>query len=249
MLQHYKDYAVPLLRLLVELPGGWGTRADVSQQFLERHRDEIPERQFEVIARIGEQRWYVWLDWARDELKKMGLMDASKPGLWRITQAGRDWLAANPSESHVERPRPARSLGREPAERPGATVVPRGITLEMLEQTRQVMSPDQFRQVWGAIYDQIVAEERRKAITPVNDRFLAEKTRVIVQRVQDFLQGRSTESPKSETVCDWIFICYNLELFREGAALWQYVNKDETNPWQYERTMRLSAACRARVSP
>jgi hypothetical protein len=205
MLQHYKDYAVPLLRLLVELPGGWGTRADVSQQFLERHRDEIPERQF-----------------------------------------GR---AANPSESHVERPRPARSLGREPAERPGATVVPRGITLEMLEQTRQVMSPDQFRQVWGAIYDQIVAEERRKAITPVNDRFLAEKTRVIVQRVQDFLQGRSTESPKSETVCDWIFICYNLELFREGAALWQYVNKDETNPWQYERTMRLSAACRARVSP
>ena len=126
-------------------------------------------------------------------------------------------------------------------------VVPSGITLEMLEQTRQMMPPDQFRQIWGGIYDQVLAEERRKAITPVNDRFLAEKARVIVQRVQDYLQGRSTESPKSETVCDWIFTCYNLELYREGAALWRYVNKDEVNAWQYERTAKLSAACRART--
>jgi hypothetical protein len=247
MLQHYKDYAVPLLRLLADLPGGWETRAEVSHQFLQRFRDEIPEGHFELMPRYGKEKWYVWLAWARDDLKKTGFMDASKIGVWRITQAGRDWLAANPDASHVVEPRTGRPVRSEPPERPGTVVVPRGITLEMLEQTRQVMPPDQFRQIWGGIYDQVLAEERRKAITPVNDRFLAEKTRAIVQRVQDFLQSRSNESPKSEVVCDWIFICYNLDLFREGAALWQYVNQDETNPWQYERTMKLSAACRTRI--
>ena len=76
---------------------------------------------------------------------------------------------------------------------------------------------------------------------------LLERIRPLVQRIQDFLQGRGNESPKSEIVCDWIFICYTLELYREGAALWRYVNKDEVNAWQYERTAKFSTACRARV--
>lgn len=140
-----------------------------------------------------------------------------------------------------------RSVRGEPPERSTISIVPQGVTLEMLEQTRQAMSADQFRQIWGGIYEQVLAEERRRAITPVSDRLLAEKARAIVQRIQDFLQGRSTESPKSETVCDWIFVCYNLELYREGAALWRYVNKDDVNAWQYERTAKFSTACRARV--
>jgi len=247
MLQHWYDYAAPLLWLLADLPGELQTRAQVSQQFLERYGDQIPEKQHEIIESYGKERWYVWLDWARDDLKKMGFMDASAPGVWRITQSGRDWMAANPGESNVLRRGGRRSVGDERPERPAAAVVPQGITLEMLEQTREVMPADQFRQIWGGIYEQVLAEERRKAITPVNDRFLAERARVIVQRVQDFLQGRSNESPKSETVCDWIFTCYILDLFREGAALWRYVNKDEVNAWQYERTAKFSAACRTRV--
>lgn len=122
-----------------------------------------------------------------------------------------------------------------------------GITLEMLERIRHVMSPEEFRQDWGELYDRLATEERAKWITVVTDKQLVERTRAIVQRIHGFLQGSSTDAPKSETVCDWIFICYTLELHREGAALWQYVNKDEVNTWQYERTAKFSAACRARA--
>jgi hypothetical protein len=251
--RRYDDYYVPLLRLLGELQDGRGQTRTIQDAFWERYESCIPSEHLVTIRQGREEKWRNVLDWARKELKDRGLLEMPRHGEWRITQAGRDWLRLNPNATHFDRS-PERMQGLPEKDiRPSTTravpLAPAGISLEMLEQTRQVMPPDQFRQIWGGIYDQILAEEQRKAITPVTDRFLAEKTRSIVQRVQDFLQGRSTESPKSEMVCDWIWLCYTLELFREGSALWQYVNKDEVNPWQYERTMKLSAACRARVSP
>lgn len=136
---------------------------------------------------------------------------------------------------------------RTSAHTPIPITPPAGITLEMLEQTRQVMPADQFRQIWGEVYDQVLAEERRKAITPVNDRYLLDRVRLVVQRIQDFLQGHGNDSPKSEVVCDWVYFCYTLELHREGAALWRYVNQDEVDALKYERTAKFSAACRTRV--
>jgi hypothetical protein len=117
----------------------------------------------------------------------------------------------------------------------------------MLEQTRRAMPPDQFRQVWGTIYDQLLAEERSKAITPITDKELLAAVRQPVRRIQDFLQGRGSDTPKSEEVCDWIHLCYTLGLYREATALWSYVLQDEVNPWQYERTKRLAAVCRTRA--
>ena len=109
------------------------------------------------------------------------------------------------------------------------------------------MPADEFKRDWGADYDRLLAAERAKTTTPVNDGYLLERIRPLVQRIQDFLQGRGNESPKSEVICDWIFICYTLELYREGAALWRYVNKDEIDALKYERTAKFSAACRTRV--
>ncbi len=123
-----------------------------------------------------------------------------------------------------------------------------GITLEKLERIRHVMSPEDFDKDWGELFDRLTAEERAKWITAVTDRQLAERTRSVILRIHGFLQGSSTETPKSELVCDWIFLCYTLELFREGAALWRYVNQDEVNEWQHQRTAKLSAACKARVT-
>lgn len=142
----------------------------------------------------------------------------------------------------IAAPEPRRRGARTPTPAPKMPLA--GITLDKLERIRQVMPADEFKQDWGDIYDQLLAAERAKAITPVNDRYLLERIRPLVQRIQDFLQGRGTESPKSEVVCDWIFLCYTLGLHREGAALWHYVNKDDANAWQYDRTARISAACR-----
>ena len=53
--------------------------------------------------------------------------------------------------------------------------------------------------------------------------------------------------PKSEIICDWIFICYTLEMFERAQPCGAAFNKDEVNDWQYERTAKFSTACRTRV--
>jgi hypothetical protein len=252
MFEQRADYAVPLLRLLADLPGGAGTREEVSKQFLQRFRSEIPKEYLELVPSGGEGKWRKHVGWTGWNLKNIGLIDAPERGVWRITQAGRDWLSEHPGVTHLSGPPQRRKRAasvREPrASTPlGTVAVPSGITLDKLERIRQVMPVDEFRHDWGDIYDQSLAAERAKAITPANDRYLLDRIRPLVQRIQDFLQERGNESPKSEVICDWIFICYTLELFREGAALWRYVNKDEVNAWQYERTAKFTATCRARA--
>ena len=53
MLEQRADYAVPLLRLLANLPGGAGTHEEVSEQFLQRFRSEIPQEHFEIVPSNG----------------------------------------------------------------------------------------------------------------------------------------------------------------------------------------------------
>jgi hypothetical protein len=117
----------------------------------------------------------------------------------------------------------------------------------MLEQTRKAMPQESFRQVWGTLYDQLLAKERAKAITQISDKELLVAVRQPVRRIQDFLQGRGNDTPKSEDMCDWIQLCYTLGLYREGAALWQYVQRDEVNAWLYERSKKIATVCRTRI--
>lgn len=126
-------------------------------------------------------------------------------------------------------------------------VTPAGVTLEKLERIRQAIPAQEFEEDWGELYQRLKAEERARQITPVTDRQLAERARAVVDRLHAFLQGSSQDAPKSDVICDWIFICYTLELHREGAALWHFVNKDEVDAAKYERTAKYSAACRTRV--
>ena len=252
MFTQHADYTVPLLRLLADLPGGAGTREEVLNQFLQRFRSEIPQDHFQLVPSGGEERWSKHLGWTNWDLKNLGMTDAPERGVWRITEAGRDWLSEHPGATHLDGPPQRRKSAASARETrapksSGAVAVPSGFTLEKLERLRQVMSVDEFKRDWGADYDRLLAAERVKTTTPVNDGYLLERIRPLVQRIQDFLQGRGNESPKSEVICDWIFICYTLEIHREGAALWRYVNKDEVDALKYERTAKFSAACRARA--
>jgi hypothetical protein len=117
----------------------------------------------------------------------------------------------------------------------------------MLEITRQALPVDQFRQIWGELYDQLLAEERAKAITRLNDKELASRARKPLNKIQAFLKGRGNHTPQSDEICDWIHLCHALELYREAAALWRYVHLDEVDPLQIDRTRRVAAFCRAKV--
>ena len=245
------DYYVPLLNVLADFTQG-APKREVLAQFWKRYQERIPPAHLKPVASAPDE--VVWANkvaWARNRLKDFGLIDASDHGIWCLSSNGRDWLTKNPNAHRVsgltgKAPSPTQSRKRE-SPRPISKALPVGITYEMLEETKKLMPAEQFRSLWGSIYDQLLAEERSKAITVLSDKELVAAVRKPVRRIQDFLQGHGNDAPKSEELCDWIHFCYTLTLYQEGAALWQYVRQDEVNPWQYERAKKLAAVCRTLV--
>ena len=246
------DYDVPLLRVLAAMPAGMGQRKDVLEEFRRMFNERIPPEHLQSTSGDPNQpKWSTMVTWSNIALKQAGLADSPAPGKWRITQDGRDWLAQNPEATRIKRAKRAspsiHRSQRQTSSAKQAIAVPLGITFDMLERTRLVMPAEQFRKIWGAIYDQLLAEERAKAITEVTDKDLLLAVRHPIRRIHDFLQGRGNDRPKSEEICDWIHFCYSLGLYREAAALWQYVHQDEINPWQFERTKKMAAVCRSKA--
>jgi len=240
-----KDYEVPLLRLLCKLPGGQGETAEVLDLFQDEYSHLIPEEHLE-LRDSGEPIWRNNVRWCRQNLKQLGLLDAPAHGVWRITDAGRQWLKENPDAMRIKGR--ARRTSPRSRRKPSKPSVAPGITLEMLEQTRKLMPTDQFRQVWGVLYDQLLTEERAKAITTITQTELGRRTRRWLDEVHAFLRGKGASTPSSEVLCDWIHLCYTVELHREAAALLPYVHEDEVEPAIYKRAKRVAEVCRSKLA-
>lgn len=253
ILRTQQDYAVPLLRLLSKLADGENDAATVLRRFRQEYATQIPPEHFEDLESGNAIRWEKNVNFARLHLKKAGFLDGSERGIWRITEEGRNWIKENP---HAERLASARnsSGARRGRKRrittdrvsPPNSVSP-GITFEMLEQTKSLIPPDQFRQIWGTTYDQLLAEERAKAITEVKQAELGQRACRKLDEIHAFLRGQHNAPPRSDVICDWIHFCYELELHREAASLWRYVREDEADSGYYRRAKKWAEASRARL--
>jgi len=237
------DYEVPLLGLLSELPGGQGTVAEVRRLFVERYGHLIPQQDY-GSRDDGDIIWENNVRFSRQHLKQYGFLDASRRGIWRISDAGRQWLKDNPDARRIKGKARRSSRSRRRSSKKGAAL---GITLEMLEQTRKLMPAGQFRQVWGEIYDRLLAEERARAITAITQTELGRRTRRWLDDVHAFLSGKNASPPSSEVLCDWIHFCYTLELYREAAALLPYVREDEVDAAIYKQARRVAEVCRGKL--
>jgi hypothetical protein len=293
MFETQNDYTVPLLRLLAEMPRGEGRVAEVLRRFEQKYRSQIPPDHYEELKSGREVRWENYVQWSRNNLKNLGFLDPSIYGVWRITEAGGDWLRDNPTTTRLlargSGSRHATAPGRKskvtlaelenyrrtmPEEdflrqwgglydsllaksqqaktggttRSGAIVsaIP-GITFEMLENTKKAMPADEFRRIWGILYDQLLAEERAKAISEITDAELGQQARQKLDKIHSFLRGQNTDPPKSDIICDWIHLCYELDLNREAASLWQYVREEEVEPVYYRRAKRWAEAGRVKL--
>jgi hypothetical protein len=239
--QTAEDYYVPLLRLLATLEGGQGRAGDIVRLFGEMYRENIPDWHYEH-TKDGETRWQTYVHWSRYSLVKQGFMDSPAHGIWRITEAGRRWLEEHPDATRLE---PTKRGAPARRERPRPSV-PLGVTLEQLRATRALMPPDQFRAIWGALYDRLLAEERARAQTDISDTELARRARRVLREIHAFLKGESG-SISSEKAYNWMIFCYTLSLHRETAALFTFVAQDDLPEWAYERARRMAEACRAQL--
>jgi hypothetical protein len=69
-----------------------------------------------------------------------------------------------------------------------------------------------------------------------------------IYSIQAFLSGRNEQPPTSEKICDWVTMCYSLELYSEGAELFGFVDPLEVNEWYYERTKKIARSCALRMN-
>lgn len=237
------DYELPLLRLLYELPHGQGKTREVCHLFEAQHGERIPEKQRVIRESTRDPIWENNVRWCRHCLKNRGLLDMPKRGIWRITAEGRRWIQENPDATrlppyrHNERGRTRRS---SVATRRTSPQSPAGITLDMLERTRQTMPSGRFRRVWGELYDESLARERAGAITQISQTELGRRARRRLDEIHAFLLGSFGRAPTAEMVCEWIHFSHTLGLYRESAALLSHVREDEVEPGIYQRARRLA---------
>lgn len=247
------QYNLALLRLMAEL-----ARAPTSEalrEFESRLGHLIPPDQCERNPQ-GYLKWDYRVRWARQDLVGAGLMGSGGRGIWTITEAGLQWLEENPNASRLDLPKGTgsgkgapvakrRSSGRGSHSTKPASA--RAITLQMLEQTRVAMPASEFRQLWGSLYDQLVAEDRAKATTPISQTELGMRAKREIDKIHSYLHGRHTEKPDAKRMCAWIEFCYTLELHREAASLLQYLDENEVEAAVYGQVKRLATASKAKL--
>ena len=98
----------------------------------------------------------------------------------------------------------------------------------------------------GSQYDQLLSEERAKAITEITQTELGRRARQRLDEIHAFLQGKNASMPSSEVLCDWVHFCYALDLCREATTLFTYIQENEVEPGAYRRVKRVAEVCRSR---
>lgn len=247
MFSALSEYAVPLLRLLNSLPGGQGYAAEVVHLFERQYGDRIPDQHRRIRGTTKTPIWDNNVRWCRNTLKMHGFVDSPRIGVWRITEAGRHWLAENPTADRL----PPLSQPRRQSQRSrtGRSTHPpasrlAGLTLDRLEETRRVMPPDQFRAVWGDLYDSLVAEERTGAITRIARADLEQRVFKRLGEIHAFLLGGQSTTPTAEALFEWVRFCHALGLRREVTALVALIPDGSLEPAVVAKLKVVAAAWR-----
>jgi hypothetical protein len=93
-----EEYRIPILQILEEA-GGAAPSNDVVNALEERMADVLTQRDREPLQ-SGETRWRNRARFARLRMKEQGLLsDASRRGVWQMTQLGRQYLDLKESET------------------------------------------------------------------------------------------------------------------------------------------------------
>ena len=87
-----ENYIVPLLTALVEF-GGSARMTPIIDRVGEIMRDQLNEKDWELLPSGKEIRWKNSVQWLRFRLKERGYMSSNTPhGIWGISEKGRQYL-------------------------------------------------------------------------------------------------------------------------------------------------------------
>lgn len=151
----------------LDLAGGLA-RPRIVYPRLRQYFPEITDADLARTTAGGENVWTNTIQWARLELVHRGYLDKTTRGVWRLTDAGRQWLQETGRGPHADYsavPKPPCVTGRVPAERTGGAqpappALPIALVASQVEQLcqrlqtsqRQSTMPQQFEQTVAAAF-------------------------------------------------------------------------------------------------
>jgi len=214
------DYHIALLWLMGEL--GSGRAADVCAEFERRLGDIIPPEHY-LDHNDHVKKWENTVHWSRLALVNVRLMGSGGHGVWTITDAGREWLQNHPDGAKDE-------------------------LLPLISRAQRQRSPE------TATIPRLAERQKRNSATASRQSNLQNRNNVaayaaldrIVNQIDLFLQARISR-PSDDVLCDWVQLCYTLELYTEGQRLFEYIDRSAVDPWPYQRAKRLAQVCRMHI--
>ena len=87
-------------------------------------------------------------------------------------------------------------------------------------------------------------QELRSPITQISDSELLDRVRHEVNQIHDFLLGQSIQDPSPQLITNWIVLCYQLQLYREGVAVFKQIGPDQIGEALYKHVSKIAKACR-----
>lgn len=70
---------------------------------------------------------------------------------------------------------------------------------------------------------------------------LTDKT---ARQIDSFLKGQTEEKPSDDTLCEWVEFCYTNGLFKEGAALFHYIDEKGVSSETFQKTKKIAEICK-----
>lgn len=242
-----RDYDLALLELLENL-GGSGDARDVCQRFGDEYQTNIPQGHYEELP-SGVVRWEKKVHFSRLRLKTKGLLDESHRGMWILSQAGRQWLEQYKTESwEVKRDAPwmegalAPPYKKRKAPNSGKPL----LSYEELVEVKKHLPSDKFDQIFGSAWEAAQRQRMAQLVTRMDERKLVTLVRENVRHIQDIVLGK-VNTPSDAELCGLVEFCYQMELFREGTALFQRIEPNSVDEAIYSRAKKIAETCRLKL--
>lgn len=242
-----KAFQIPILKVLIDLGGEAPLRAVYAhlKQELNLLPGDLGTRE------TGQIVWKNNAAWARARLVKSGELDGSTPGMWRITEKGREKYQREGSSykqsdyKPVQR-RKTRMMRRNSLRMTTKHLVhPSEATQEFLQQWGVKEGLNLFQLGFEGVRNKYW-EFYQKRMRLSDDKILR-SVHKHEREIKAFLNGKLPGDTGYEQICQWIHFCYLLEMYWEGKELFKMLSEDEIPEGLYNWAKKLAEACGLRV--
>ncbi len=87
---------------------------------------------------------------------------------------------------------------------------------------------------------------RRYYFKPKSNKELLTSIRALIQEIHAFLTEETDIEINHDQLCFWVWFCYNMQLYNQGALVFKRINPLKTSPILYKLVKKIGNACQLR---